>query len=73
MAYKIFISYSTRDLPIVNHVKQLLTNAPIEVYVADYSMLPSTVLDEAIINAIESSDLLFQRASAKLCAFSARL
>jgi hypothetical protein len=29
MAYKIFISYSIKDLPIVNHVTRLLANASI--------------------------------------------
>jgi len=57
MAYKVFISYATKDLLTVNHVKRLLSDVSIEVYVAEYSALPGTVLDEAIIRAIESCDL----------------
>ena len=57
MAYKVFISYSTKDLLIVNHLKRLLTDASIEVYIAEYSALPGTVLDEDIIRAIETCDL----------------
>jgi hypothetical protein len=57
MAYKVFISYATKDMLIVNHLKSLLTDASIEVYVAEYSALPGTVLDEDIIKAIEACDL----------------
>lgn len=57
MAYKVFISYSTKDFLTVRHVRRLLTDASIEVYVGEYSALPGTVLDEAIITAIESCDL----------------
>jgi hypothetical protein len=57
MAYKVFISYATKDLLIVNHVARLLKDASIEVYIAEYSALPGTDLDEDIIAAIESCDL----------------
>ena len=57
MAYKVFISYATKDLLIVNHLQRLLTDASINVYVAEYSALPGTTLDEDIIAALESCDL----------------
>ncbi|MDT7603604.1 MAG: hypothetical protein QOF61_1601, partial [Acidobacteriota bacterium] len=57
MGYKVFISYSTKDLPIVDYVKRLLTDTSIEVYVAEYSALPGVILDQHIINAIENCDL----------------
>jgi hypothetical protein len=60
MAYKVFISYATKDLSIVNQFQHMLTyasDASIEVYIAEYSALPGTVLDEDIIKAIEACDL----------------
>jgi hypothetical protein len=56
MAYKVFVSYSTDDLHIVNHLRALLADASIEVYIAEYSALPGTVLDQSIIAAIEACD-----------------
>ena|SRR5689334_11356578 len=57
MSYKVFISYSTKDLLIVNHVRRLLTSASIEVYVADYSLPPGAAIGQEIIQAIRSCDL----------------
>lgn len=57
MAYKVFISYATKDLPVVNHVRSLLTDVSIDVYIAEYSALPGTVLDENIKAALKACDL----------------
>src|SRR5215210_5727346 len=57
MAYKVFMSYATKDLPIANHVKQLLADASIEVYVAAHSLWPGATINQALVNAIESCDL----------------
>jgi hypothetical protein len=60
MAYKVFISYATKDLSIVNQFRHMLTHASdgsVEVYIAEYSALPGVVIGEAIKNAIEACDL----------------
>lgn len=40
MAFKVFISYSTKDLAKVTHIKNMLEHSSIEVFVAEYSLLP---------------------------------
>ena len=57
MSYKVFISYSTKDLTIVNHVKKTLSSDEIEVFVAEYSTQPGTDLSRDIQNAIFNCDL----------------
>jgi hypothetical protein len=57
MAYKVFISYSTMDLPIVDAFRQLLSNADVEVFVAEYSVWPSQQLNQGIEAALRSCDL----------------
>src|SRR5436190_8021074 len=60
MAYKVFISYATRDLSLVDQFKHMLTYASdgsIEVYIAEYSALPGVVLGKDIMQAIQFCDL----------------
>jgi len=57
MAYKIFISYSTKDLPIVKKIKGKLENQAIEIFIAEYSVNPGDHLNKSIINAINTCDL----------------
>lgn len=57
MAYKIFISYSTRDLSTVNLIRSSLQNLPVEIFVAEYSALPGNNLSQTIEQAIKNSDL----------------
>lgn len=57
MAFKVFISYSTKDLPIVDKIKNLVQNSDVEVFVAEYSVLPSESLSVSIEQAIKSCDL----------------
>lgn len=57
MALKVFISYSTKDFLTVNFVRSLLASAPIEVFVAEYDVIPGTALSPAIITAIKQCDL----------------
>ncbi len=57
MAYKVFISYSTNDFPLVEHVRRLLTNPAVEVFIAEYSVAPGTPLAQNIISAIKTCDL----------------
>ena len=58
MAYNVFISYSSKNLPIVNWMITTLAQAGyIEVFVAEYSVLPSQSLNHEIENAIRACDL----------------
>jgi hypothetical protein len=57
MALKVFISYSTKDIEIVNFVKSMLAGAPLEVFVAEYNVAPGTPLSPAIVTAIKQCNL----------------
>jgi hypothetical protein len=57
MALKIFISYSTLDLPIVSFVQSILDGTQVEVFVAEYGVAPGQPLSLPIINAIKQCDL----------------
>jgi hypothetical protein len=57
MALKVFISYSTKDLEVVNFVQSILAGAPVEVFIAENSVAPGTPLSPAIITAIKHCNL----------------
>jgi hypothetical protein len=58
MAYNVFISYSTKNIHIVDWARQTLTQPGFtEVFAAEYSVLPSQVLNDAIVQAIRGCDL----------------
>jgi hypothetical protein len=57
MAFKVFISYSTRDLTRTKKVKQLLEVAGAQVFVAEYSVAPGSDLARKIVAAIKDCDL----------------
>ena len=57
MVYKVFISYSTNDLHIAEHVKKLLTHPAVKVFIAEYSVSPGSSLTNDIVAAIKTCDL----------------
>ena len=58
MAYKVFVSYSTRNIHIAQWAIQALSRAGVtEVFVAEYSVEPGAVLDERILSEIRACDL----------------
>lgn len=57
MALRIFISYSTKDLSVVDFVQSILVGSPVEVFVAEYSVPPGQPLAPRIIAAIKQCDL----------------
>lgn len=57
MALKVFISYSTKDIQTVDFVRSILAGAPVEVFVAEYSVAPGTPLSPAIVTAIKQCNL----------------
>lgn len=57
MAFRVFVSYSTRDIAVANALSANLRAAGAEVFVAEYSVIPGESLPTKIIKAIESCDL----------------
>jgi hypothetical protein len=58
MAYNVFISYSSKNLHIVDWMRSTLPQPGItEVFAAEYSVLPSQVLNDEIVRAIRACDL----------------
>ena len=57
MSFRVFISYSTRDLTRTAQVKQLLEDAGAQVFVAEYSLPAGAELAREIITAIKACDL----------------
>ena len=57
MPYRVFVSYSTRDIARANQLSDLIRRAGAEPYVAEYATAPGTPLSTAIIQAIKTCDL----------------
>jgi len=57
MAFNIFISYSTKDLDTVNHIRGMLDNPQIETFFAENSVEPGESLKGKIYPAIKRADL----------------
>ena len=57
MPFKVFVSYSTKDLSLVRQVNRILADASIQVFVAEHSVMPGDSLAGKIGAAIESCDL----------------
>jgi len=58
MAYNVFISYSSKNLHVVDWARATLSQPGVtEVFAGEYSVLPSQVLNDQIIHAIRSCDL----------------
>jgi hypothetical protein len=57
MPYRVFISYSTKDFSLVDYVRKLLRHSAIEVFVAEYSVPPGSLLSDTIITAIKNCNL----------------
>ena len=58
MAYKVFISYSTKNIHIAEWaIRSLSRPGVIEVFVAEYSIQPALFLEERILAAIKRCDL----------------
>lgn len=57
MAYKVFISYSTRDLPNVDALRAWLQLPEVEVFVSEYAVAPGAPLASTIKANIRTCDL----------------
>lgn len=56
MAYKVFISHSTRDRGLVISLANLLSNFGVEVYVASWYLTPGERIDEKVFEQIRRVD-----------------
>lgn len=55
--FKVFVSYSTHDLPNVTELQQNLAETGVEVFVAEHSVIPGETLTDKISSAIATCDL----------------
>lgn len=55
--FKVFVSYSTHDLKNVAELRQSLTGAGVEIFIAEHSVAASQPLSETISQAIAECDL----------------
>ena len=56
MAYKVFISHSSRDQGLVISLANLLSKFGVEVFVAEWYLSPGQRLDDKVFGQIEKSD-----------------
>ena len=56
MAYRVFISHSTRDQGLVISLANLLSKFGVEVSVAEWYLAPGERLDKKVFKQIEGSD-----------------
>lgn len=56
MAYKVFISHSTRDQGLVMSLANLLSKFKVEVFVAEWYLTPGERLDRKVFDQIENAD-----------------
>jgi TIR domain len=57
MEFKIFVSYSTKDLEHVELLKAQLLNTPLQLFIAEHSVAAGESLSGKIQNAIATCDL----------------
>lgn len=56
MAYKVFISHSTRDRGLVISLAQLFTKLGMNVFVAEWILSPGTPLERKVFSNLEKAD-----------------
>ena len=57
MDFKIFVSYSSKDLEHVELLKAQLLNTPVQLFIAEHSVIPGESLSTKIQQAISACDL----------------
>ena len=58
MAYKVFISHSTRDIGLVTSLANLLQRFGVEVFVAEWYLSPGQPLSQKVFEQIQSSNCI---------------
>lgn len=57
MPYRVFVSYSTKDMRVVDRVASALRASNVEVFVAEHAVLPGESLSQKILGWIAQCDL----------------
>ena len=57
MSFRIFVSYSTKDIQHVEEIQSELSSTPIELYVANHNLLPGQDIANSIKQSINSCDI----------------
>lgn len=57
MAYIVFVSYSTKDLPDVNAIRNILNLPDVQCFVSEFAVRPGARLTPTIETAIRACDL----------------
>lgn len=57
MAFRVFVSYSTKDQKMVERVRTVLADANAVVFIADHSIKPGESLTNRISEAVRSCDI----------------
>jgi len=57
VAFDVFISYSTKDIDVVTHIKDMLANDYVSTFFAEHSVEPGDSLTKKIYAAIRATDL----------------
>ena len=57
MAFQLFISYSTKDLSMVQQLQHVLTDPDIRFFIAEYSVRGGESLNKKILPAIQNANL----------------
>lgn len=57
MAYRVFISYSTKDIPNVDALRAFLQFPDVDCFVSEYAVTPGAPLAPTIKNVIVTCDL----------------
>ncbi len=55
--YKVFLSYSTKDLETINMLKRVLGIEGVKIFLAEYSVAPGEKINEEIIKNLRECDL----------------
>lgn len=58
MAYKVFISHSTRDWGLVASLAKFLSIFGVQVFVAEWSLTPDEQINKKVFNRIKSADCM---------------
>jgi hypothetical protein len=61
MPYNVFVSYSTKDIPNVDQLRQFLQVPDVQCFVSEYSVKPGAPLAPTIKTAILACDLFILR------------
>ncbi len=57
ISFRIFVSYSTANLPHADQLRNSLADSPVDLFIAEHSILPGQQLSNSIEEAIDACDI----------------